>query len=222
MLNRRLLVILGCAAAGVLAVSGARHAGAAQHELRANATVAGRVTARPAPQRAAARYAAPGTSTATLQPVAPLVYIAGPGTPLATPAALRMEQRDTLFVPNVLVVPVGTTVRFINSDPFFHNVFSYSRTKRFDLGRFPRPEARTVTFDQAGIVEVFCEIHKGMRAVVAVVENAHYAVVEDGTFELPGVAGGARELIAWHPDRGQRTVRVNVPASGRVDVDINF
>jgi plastocyanin len=58
-------------------------------------------------------------------------------------------QRDTAFVPAVLVVPPGATVDFGNEDPFFHNVFSYSQAKRFDLGRYPAGESKAVTFEES-------------------------------------------------------------------------
>ena len=73
-----------------------------------------------------------------------------------------LRQHDERFLPHVLPVVRGTTVAFPNDDPLFHNVFSLSRAKSFDLGRYPRGAARSVTFDRAGIVQVFCHIHSDM------------------------------------------------------------
>ena len=132
-------------------------------------------------------------------------------------------QQDTAFAPPVLVVPVGTAVEFPNRDPFFHNVFSYSSTKRFDLGRYPRGESRTVTFDRAGIVKVYCEIHQWMRSAVVVVENPFHAEVRaDGGFTIPGVPPGRYKLAVWDFDRGQRVVDVTVPAQGAARVDVSL
>lgn len=190
------------------------------------AAIEGRISARPAPAfRVPDRYgAAAGAHEAVVLPA--IVYIRGPVSgapprPLArTP---EMTQRDTAFVPDVLFVPMGTTVSFPNRDDFFHNVFSYSRARRFDLGRYPAPEAKSVTFEEAGVIDVYCEIHKFMRAAIVVVENPFHAVVAaDGSFRIPDVPPGRYTLVALHPDRGQRTLTIDVPASGAVGAEFRF
>ncbi len=130
-----------------------------------------------------------------------------------------MMQHDTAFVPSTLAIPVGTTVSFPNDDPFFHNVFSYSRTKRFDLGRYPKGTAKEVTFDEPGIVKVYCEVHNFMRAVIVVTENPFSSVVaEDGSFRIDGVPPGTYTLVIWHADLGEVEQSVVVPADGAVHV----
>jgi plastocyanin len=190
------------------------------------ATIEGRVSARPAPAfRVPDRYGQTGAahSAATL-PV--IVYVRGrvPGLPPGTPAsAPQMMQRDTAFVPAVLFVPVGTSVSFPNRDGFFHNVFSYSRAGRFDLGRYPAPDTKSVQFDEPGVVDVYCEIHKFMRAAIVVVENPlHTTVAADGSFRIARVPPGRYTLVALHPDRGQKTVTIDVPASGTARADFAF
>jgi len=79
-----------------------------------------------------------------------------------------ISQADETFLPHVLPVICGTTVNFPNGDPFFHNVFSLSSAKSFDLGRYPKYQIRSVRFDRPGIVKVFCHIHSHMSAVVLV------------------------------------------------------
>jgi plastocyanin len=136
---------------------------------------------------------------------------------------VRVVQRDTAFAPGVVVVSRGTEVAFPNEDPFFHNVFSYSRPKRFDLGRYPRGESKSVTFDSPGIVQVFCEIHDWMRSAVVVTENPYHALVsEDGSFTIRDVPAGRYELRIWHFDRGDKTVDVEVPAQGTVRVEVSL
>lgn len=132
-----------------------------------------------------------------------------------------LVQQDTAFHPPVLVIPVGTSVEFPNRDPFFHNVFSYSAPKRFDLGRFPRGESRTVTFDKPGVVKVYCEIHQWMRSAIVVVENPYHAQIgEDGRFTIEGIPPGRYRLAVWDFDRGQKLVDVTVPPSGPARVDV--
>ena len=87
----------------------------------------------------------------------------------------------------MLPVVRGTTVAFPNDDPLFHNVFSLSRAKSFDLGRYPRGSARSVTFDRAGIVQVFCHIHSDMSAVALVLDNPYFVrPMRRGATPFPG------------------------------------
>ncbi|HEX2078720.1 MAG TPA: carboxypeptidase regulatory-like domain-containing protein [Longimicrobium sp.] len=193
---------------------------------QAGGTVEGLVELSPrAARRVAATYPGAGGGTHLVGAVPPVAFIAGSvgGAPAASAQPRRLEQRDTSFRPALLVVPVGARVEFPNGDPFFHNVFSYSPAKRFDLGRYPRGESRAVTFDRPGVAKVYCEIHQWMRAAVVVVENPFHATVgADGRFRIAGVPAGRRRLTVWDVDRGERTVEVTVPASGTVRVQVRL
>jgi plastocyanin len=196
-------------------------------EPRANGTIEGKVMVRQLPrQRVANQYPGAGNAGARdLKPLPVVAYLAGTvgSTDFPASAAPVMAQRDTSFQPHLIIVPAGTTVRFPNEDKFFHNVFSYSKTKRFDLGRYPRGEAKSVTFDETGAVTVLCEIHKWMRAAIVVVENRYFATVdESGSFRIADVPPGKYQLVFWHPERGRKTFDVTVPASGSVRVDAAF
>lgn len=127
------------------------------------------------------------------------------------PGRTTLDQRNEAFVPFVLAVTVGSTVDFPNSDPVYHNVFSLSKAKRFDLGRYPRGQSRSVRFDQPGVVRVFCEIHSHMSAFVLVFAHRFFATTDaEGRYRIEGVPPGAYTLAVWNDGsvRARREVRV--------------
>ena len=100
-------------------------------------------------------------------------------------ARVRMDQRNETFLPHVLAIMTGTTVEFTNSDRTYHNVFSLSKPKRFDLGRYAVGQSKAVRFDQPGVVRVFCEIHSHMNAFILVFDHRFFAVTDDnGRFRV--------------------------------------
>ncbi len=109
-----------------------------------------------------------------------------------------MDQRDIMFSPRVLPILVGTIVDFPNSDNLFHNVFSYSQTKDFDLGRYPTGESRSVLFERAGIVRVYCDIHAHMNATILVLDNPYFATPDDeGHYSIRNIPEGLYTLKLW-------------------------
>ena len=131
------------------------------------------------------------------------------------PMRVAIHQVNESFTPRVVAVTVGSEVEFPNDDPIYHNVFSLSRAKNFNLGRYPRGDTRRVRFDRPGVVKVFCEIHSHMSATVMVFDHPWFAVPgEDGRFELPPIPAGDRQITAWHERLGDTTQRVRVE-SGR-------
>jgi hypothetical protein len=136
------------------------------------------------------------------------------------PVKVSIRQRDENFIPRVVAVPVGSDVDFPNDDPFYHNVFSLSRARTFNLGRYPRGETKSTRFDRPGIVKVFCDIHSHMTATVMVFNHPWFAVPgEDGRFELPAVPPGDREITAWHERLGDTTLRVRVDPGRPAEAD---
>jgi len=134
----------------------------------------------------------------------------------------KLAQKDQCFMPRVLPVAVGTSVDFPNLDPIFHNVFSASPTKRFDLGKYPRGQSKRVVFDKPGLENVYCDIHSGMEAFVLVLPT-HVFTMPDaaGRYALPEVPGGGYTLHLWHPDRPEMRREVVVPATGDLVVDLD-
>jgi plastocyanin len=128
-----------------------------------------------------------------------LESVPSPTTAGAESGTLAIRQRNEAFEPHVLPVLAGSTVRFPNDDSFFHNVFSLSRTKQFDLGRFPKGVAKSVVFDRPGVVQIFCHIHSDMSAIVLVRGNPYFAVPDTrGRFAIDGIPSGEYRVIAWH------------------------
>ncbi len=154
-----------------------------------------------------------------------VVYLTGvdDATP-ARPDTLTMVQRDERFVPHVLPVRTGDVVRFPNADPFFHNVFSYSKPRRFDLGKYPRGQSRAVRFTRPGLVEVFCEIHAFMSAYIFVLPHGYYDTPDDGgRWSIRGVPPGSYKLVAWRPGEAPREQAVTVSEADRtVEVNVEF
>ena len=120
------------------------------------------------------------------------------------------------FLPRILVVPVGSTVRFPNQDPILHNVFSISGRNSFDLGLLGKGAGKSALFRETGIVRVFCNVHHGMFGYVFVVSSPYWARVgADGTFRIPDVPAGPGQLTVWNerssPTTGSSRCRLRRP-----------
>jgi len=133
------------------------------------------------------------------------VYIDGAASQIASTdgVAGNIQQTHREFEPDFLVVPAGSTASFPNFDPIFHNVFSLSKPKSFDLGNYPKGQTRTLTFMRPGIVFVNCHLHPNMAASIVVSPTRwRTRAGADGHFELTGLPPGKYTLIAWHKSAG--------------------
>jgi len=176
------------------------------------------------PRRVAQRYPGKHTQPAKpMEPVPAVVVIMGKIKGFPPPKVtkpLKMAQQDYSFKPSLLVVPVNSNVEFPNFDPEFHNVFSYSKTKRFDLGRYHQGESKSVHFTKPGIGKIYCEIHEWMRAAVVVVENPFYAVADSqGNYEIKGIPAGTYQVLVWKMDHKRSIQEIVVPATGVLEKD---
>jgi plastocyanin len=133
----------------------------------------------------------------------------GPGSSART--RFKIVQQHKRFDPHVLAIPAGSVVDFPNLDPFFHNVFSMFDGKRFDLGLYEAGASHSVTFDRAGIVYIFCNIHPEMSAVVVVTDTPYYATSDKaGHFSISHVPPGRYLVTVWH-ERGKTEVTGTLP-----------
>jgi len=142
----------------------------------------------------------------------------------AAPATVHaIRQVNKAFVPAVSAVVKGTEVTFPNDDMVFHNVFSLSKSKRFDLGLYKAGTTKSVTLTRPGIIDVYCNIHPEMAAKILVLDNPHFAVTTaDGRFTIPRVPAGEYPYVAWlargEPVRGV----VTVTAGGEARLDLKL
>jgi plastocyanin len=211
------------AAAMALLVASGAHAGVIRGTLEVPATSAS-LDLHPYPGRAGSMPAAGSAPGAVTDAI---LYVAKVPSRVTVPAPEEdhpdLAQRQQAFVPRVLAIQVGTTVDFPNFDPIFHNVFSVSPTKRFDLGKYARGHSRSVRFLKPGLVNVYCDIHSDMAAYIYVLPHHVFTRPSAaGRFTLPALPPGSYTLVAWHPDFGEIRRDVQVPAQGDAVVELHF
>jgi plastocyanin len=164
----------------------------------------------------------PASLTGELRNVVVYLEAAPPGASPSTPAKgpFLVQQKGLAFEPHVIAVPKGATVEFPNRDLVFHNVFSLSKASSFDLGRYPSGSAKSVRFDDPGLVRVFCHIHSDMAAVVLVLPNPFFtSPSENGRYSLDGVPPGEYRVVAWHERARILTKTIRVEAGKATSLD---
>jgi plastocyanin len=136
----------------------------------------------------------------------------------------RMDQRNERFVPHVLAIVAGTYVDFPNGDNTYHNVFSLSKTKEFNLGRYATGKSKAVRFERPGIVRVFCEIHSHMNAFILVFAHRYFAVTdEEGRYRIENVPPGTYIVEGWNATlRGEAPRKTITLGENGGDTDADF
>ena len=152
-----------------------------------------------------------------------VVMLEGRNLAAKPPVNVVIDQQNARFDPDLVVIPVGSSVRFPNSDPIFHNVFSLSPTHSFDLGYYSMGKSRTVKFDRTGVVQVYCHIHSNMYAAIVVTASPIFGKPSaDGSFNWSDVPPGHYRVVAWHKIAGLRQSEVDVPEKGSATVTIRI
>ena len=142
--------------------------------------------------------------------------------PKAAPKPIEdvLTNQNRSFIPPLTVIPVGSTIRFPNEDPFFHSIYSTSPQDPFDIGFYDTGPGKTVPFPNPGIIDLHCHIHASMHATIIVVDGP-YTQSSNGTYTLSGVPSGKYVLHAWDLAHGERTMTVDVPTES-VDLTLDI
>lgn len=147
-----------------------------------------------------------------------LYFLPDAGAPKPSPRQLSSVTYTKGFEPNLLVAPVGSTVSFPNRDTIIHNVFSATPGTAFELGSYGSGETRSHRFTRPGLVVVNCNVHRGMRANVLVLETPYVTRARvDGSFSLADLPAGPGTLVIWHP----RATAQSVPWDGRTPLKVD-
>ncbi len=134
-----------------------------------------------------------------------------------------IEQVGRRFWPEVVAIAAGGEVSFPNLDPIFHNVFSLSKPKSFDLGNYPKGDTRKVTFPKPGIVYVNCHLHPNMAAVIVVAPSDRYTKTDAaGNFSFQHLPSGDYVVVAWHKSVGIIRKKVRVEGAGGAGVEFSL
>ena len=195
----------------------------------ANGTIRGRVDLPPQPSRSDRRPSVAAIASrdhrhddADDRPVSVVYLERAPRGAFGEPdeRRVRMDQRNERFVPRVLAITVGSIVDFPNNDRTYHNVFSLSESRTFDLGRYAAGRSKAVRFERPGVVRVFCDIHSHMSAFILVFGHRFFAVTDgDGRYQIDGVPPGTYTLVAWNDGQARESVTITVPETSGVEAD---
>ncbi len=158
----------------------------------------------------------------SVNPPIAVVYLDGSFPKPSSLPVRQMAQKDFAFEPMLLPVQTGTKVEFPNFDNTYHNIFSYSAAKRFDLGRYRSDEKPVPSqlFDVPGLVTLRCDIHEHMRGIILVLDTPYFVQSDtDGNYRLSGLPAGHYTLKAWLDSKTTRERQVELKNGTTLHVD---
>jgi len=164
----------------------------------------------------------PPAAVLWLAPVSPEAASRNP-----PPGRFTLIQKNRMFTPHLLVIPVGSVVAFPNADPFFHNVFSLFNGKRFDLGLYEAGKSKDVVFSREGVSYIFCNIHPEMSAVVLALSTPYFAIAgQDESLLLDNIPAGDYEIHVWiegltQPDLDRLVRHVHLSSGGSQSISLD-
>jgi plastocyanin len=150
-----------------------------------------------------------------------VVFLQNAPQPATLPSTrARIVQENETFIPRVVAITRGSTVDFPNADPFFHDVFSLSRSGTFDLGSYPKGQTKSQQFRKAGLIKVYCHIHSHMSASIMVFDHPFFTIPRvDGSFAIDDVPPGNYKVSAWHERIGENTQTVRIEPGRPSEID---
>lgn len=171
-----------------------------------------------------AQAAFAGSVKGKVSPGTSVVYLEGASGPVAATADKKpvMDQKGLVFQPHILVVQVGTTVDFLNSDKVQHNVFwpsiSGDKKKSHNMGTWPQGEKRPFKFTDPGVVTLLCNVHPEMAGYIIVSPSPYFSETgADGSFTLANVPDGDYTITAWHEGKKIQSKKISVKGDTAAD-----
>lgn len=136
----------------------------------------------------------------------------------------KMDQVGLVFIPHVLVVLIGTTVEYLNSDDVAHNVFSPDKVAdRMNLGTWPKGAIRPYTFNKLGVAAIHCNVHSEMEAFVVVLQNPYFSKTDkDGNYIIENVPPGEYTLKVWNEKYKAKEKKIEIKTGETITIDFKL
>ncbi len=162
-----------------------------------------------------------GSVKGKVTPGKSVVYLEG-AAPQPVAKTVTMDQKGLQFQPHILVVQVGTTVEFLNSDNVQHNVFwpsiSGDKKKSFNMGTWPQGQKKPFKFTAPGVVPLLCNVHPEMSGYIIVSPSPYFAETgADGSYTIANVPDGAYTVTSWHEGKKVQSKKINVSGDTTAD-----
>jgi plastocyanin len=152
-----------------------------------------------------------------------VVWLEGGAAKPRPPVTVSIDQKNTSFDPDLMVIPIGSIIEFPNSDPIFHNVFSLSHAQPFDLGYYRQGQSKVVKFSRAGVVQVYCHLHSQMYAVIIVTSSPWFGKpTAQGEYSFNDIPPGHYRVASWHKVAGLHETQVDIPEHGSAEATIRI